>query len=141
MPIAFDPPTHAPHGTLPTRGARAVDDDPASLDIFTQLLLAAASVQDAAATPEPSARAAKDDGPAMTDASVLCLPLPAPLLAGVTPVPNTVTIVASEKIGEARSAPAGREARTLVDALRAARAGAAASEPGSRSVAAPAATP
>jgi Fe2+ transport system protein FeoA len=44
MPIAFDPPTHAPHGTLPTRGSRSVDDDPATLDIFTQLLLAAASV-------------------------------------------------------------------------------------------------
>jgi flagellar hook-length control protein FliK len=126
MPIAFDPPTHAPHGTLPTRGPRAVEDDPASLDIFTQLLLAAASVQDAAAPPEPSARAAKDDAATAGDASVLCLPLPTPLLAGSVPAANTVTIVASEKIAEVRGASTPASAAALVDALRAARAGAAA---------------
>jgi len=119
MPIAFDSPTHAPRGTLPTRGARSVEDDAASLDIFTQLLLAAASVQDAEAPPDAAARAAKDDA-AATDPAVLCLPLPAPLQAGQLPAANTVTIVAAEKIGQARGA--GTPDGALVDALRAARA-------------------
>jgi flagellar hook-length control protein FliK len=136
MPIAFDPPTHAPHGTLPTRGARSVEDDPASLDIFTQLLLAAASVQDASAPPEPSARAAKDT-PASGDPSVLCLPLPAPLLAGTVPAANTVTIVASEKMGDMRAASAS-EGRSLVEALRAARAGSTGLAPAASATATPA---
>jgi flagellar hook-length control protein FliK len=139
MPIAFDPPTHAPHGTLPTRGARSVEDDPATLDIFTQLLLSAASVQDAAAPPEPSARATRDDA-ATPDASVLCLPLPLPLQAGQLPAASTVTIVSSEKILDTRGTTATD--RSLVDALRTTRAGdksaASAAPSAGASVAAPA---
>jgi len=69
MPIAFDPPASAPHGTLPTRAARLGDDDAVSADIFTQLLLAAAGVEEAtapleAAPPVKGSPMAKDESPA-----------------------------------------------------------------------------
>src|SRR3982751_2152966 len=86
MPIAFDPPTHASHGTLPTRGARSSEEDPAALDMFTQLLLAAASVQDAAATGESTSEPVRAD-PRDTAAPSLALPLGVPLIAANVPPP------------------------------------------------------
>ncbi|HEY1328088.1 MAG TPA: flagellar hook-length control protein FliK [Casimicrobiaceae bacterium] len=98
MPIAFDPPAHAPHGTVPARAARAQDEDAGIVDAFTQFLLAASAAPQAA---KPDAPAGNRKEPANTDASAvdapfLMLPLPAaPALA--TPVPGQVTIVATEK--------------------------------------------
>jgi len=99
MPIAFDPPASAPHGTLPTRAARLGDDDAVSADIFTQLLLAAAGVEEAtapleAAPPVKGSPMAKDESPAAVLDPTLMLPLP----PAVQPMANpTVTIVATEK--------------------------------------------
>jgi len=118
MPIAFDPPTHAPHGTLPTRGARGVDDDPGTLDIFTQLLLAAAGVQDAAAPLESTSEATPDAAQQQpSDASVLSVPLPlsvtAPLAGGPAATARTVTIVGREKVADVRGSTAA-DARALL---------------------------
>ena len=110
MPIAFDPPAHAPHGNLHARPARAQDDDDASLDMFTQLLLAAANVQDAAASDEASMRPAKDDAAATADAPLLALPLPPVNGAAVQPG-NLVTIIGTEGPAAARLAAAGAGVR------------------------------
>lgn len=135
MPIAFDPPTHAPHGTLPVRGARSVDDDPATLDIFTQLLLAAGNAQEPAAPTESTGRPAKDD-PTPADPTPLTVPLPVPLMAAYASASDAVAIVPSGKIREVGTPSAGGAARTLVAApLRAGSAEApvlAASAPASR---------
>src|SRR5437764_14915559 len=108
MPIAFDPPASAPHGTLPTRAARAIDDEAIGADIFTQLLLAAATLQDAAATPAntppPNAKTSANDAAAVDADALLALPLPATLPA-MTPTP-TVTIVATEKRIDVRTGKA-----------------------------------
>jgi flagellar hook-length control protein FliK len=97
MPIAFDPPASAPHGTLPARAARVGDDDAVTADIFTQLLLAAAGVQEAAASLEAAAPVkdtANADASAQGADPMLMLPLP---LAMPPVPPTTVTIVATEK--------------------------------------------
>lgn len=99
MPIAFDSPASAPHGTLPTRAARLGDDDAVSADIFTQLLLAAAGVQEATAPPEAAppakeTRTAKDEARAAVVDAALMLPLPPAVQPPANP---TVTIVATEK--------------------------------------------
>lgn len=106
MPIAFDPPASAPHGTLPNRATRTADEDAGAPDIFTQLLLAAAGVQDTAQADAPVAprkdpRAAE---PTPNDAPLLLMPLPvAPALTAATP--GAVTIVATEKRTAANAPP------------------------------------
>jgi flagellar hook-length control protein FliK len=118
MPIAFDSPASAPHGTLPTHRTRGQDDDAAALDLFTQFLLAASTAPDAANADAPVA-ARKD--PAAGDASaadapLLMLPLPN-LPTPAAPVPGQVTIVATEKRATASlpATPVTAGASSLVD--------------------------
>src|SRR3569833_1578747 len=114
MPIAFDPPAHAPHGNLHARPVRAHEDEDASLDLFTQLLLAAANVQDPVAPTEASERAAKDAAAPLPKPPLLALPLP-PVNGPSAQPGNLVTIIGTEGPATARHTAAGVGGRRALD--------------------------
>jgi flagellar hook-length control protein FliK len=128
MPIAFDSPASAPHGTLPVRAGREQDDDASALDAFALLFLAAAGAADGSpvAASDAMHQAPKDEAAsAPADAPFLMLPLPGvPTLS--IPVPGQVTIVASEKrVGATAPVVAAPVANVMSDAAEGAQATAA----------------
>jgi flagellar hook-length control protein FliK len=104
MPIAFDPPASAPHGTLPARAGRSQEDDASALDAFAQLFAAAAGTpQGAAPGASRNEPPGSDPAASATDAPFLMLSLPMPPAA--IPVPGEVRILASEKRAPAPTQP------------------------------------